>query len=252
MLSPRQELILKLVVDAYLASGRPVPSKEIAERAEVEWGPSTVRAELAALEAAGYLTHPHTSAGRVPTEFGYRLLRRFADGGRRRRRCRRSRSSSRAAPRDRRGDAGDDGGAGPGDRPDGAGHGAAGDGRGDDPPGRGAAPAADPGDGGRDRLQRRRRQARLRLPRSGRPRPGRVGLELPERVACRDERRRADDRQPARRPRAGAGRGRVRRHSRRGLHRARAGGERRHPLHGGRLAAALRSPLRRPAPGRPS
>jgi transcriptional regulator of heat shock response len=72
MLSPRQELILKLVVDAYLASGRPVPSKEIAEQAEIEWGASTVRAELAALEAAGYLTHPHTSAGRVPTERGYR------------------------------------------------------------------------------------------------------------------------------------------------------------------------------------
>jgi heat-inducible transcriptional repressor len=72
MLSPRQELILRLVVDAYLASGTPVPSKEIAERPEVEWGPSTVRAELAALEAAGYLTHPHTSAGRVPTELGYR------------------------------------------------------------------------------------------------------------------------------------------------------------------------------------
>jgi len=73
VLSARQELILRLVVEAYLASGRPVPSKEVAERAEVEWGPSTVRAELAALEAAGYLTHPHTSAGRVPTDAGYRL-----------------------------------------------------------------------------------------------------------------------------------------------------------------------------------
>jgi transcriptional regulator of heat shock response len=72
MLSERQELILRLVVDAYLASGRPVASKTIAERREVEWGPSTVRAELAALEAAGFLTHPHTSAGRVPTEAGYR------------------------------------------------------------------------------------------------------------------------------------------------------------------------------------
>src|SRR5215218_9451430 len=72
MLSERQELILRLAVDAYLDSGRPVPSKEVAERSEVEWGPSTVRAELAALEAAGYLTHPHTSAGRVPTETGYR------------------------------------------------------------------------------------------------------------------------------------------------------------------------------------
>ena len=63
---------MKLVVDAYLASGKPVPSKEIAERSEIGCGPSTVRAELAALEAAGYLTHPHTSAGRVPTEMGYR------------------------------------------------------------------------------------------------------------------------------------------------------------------------------------
>jgi len=73
VLSPRQELILRLVVDDYLASARPVPSKTVAESAEVECGPSTVRAELAALEAAGYLTHPHTSAGRVPTELGYRL-----------------------------------------------------------------------------------------------------------------------------------------------------------------------------------
>ncbi|HEX3324154.1 MAG TPA: hypothetical protein VHR65_03290, partial [Solirubrobacterales bacterium] len=45
---------------------------ELAERPEIVWGSSTVRAELAALEAAGYLTHPHTSAGRVPTEMGYR------------------------------------------------------------------------------------------------------------------------------------------------------------------------------------
>jgi heat-inducible transcriptional repressor len=73
MLSERQELILRLVVDAHLDTARPVPSKEVAERPEVEWGPSTVRAELAALEAAGYLTHPHTSAGRVPTDAGYRL-----------------------------------------------------------------------------------------------------------------------------------------------------------------------------------
>ena len=72
MLSQRQELILRLVVDAYLASAKPVASKEIAREPEVEWGPSTVRAELSALEAAGYLTHPHTSAGRVPTDVGYR------------------------------------------------------------------------------------------------------------------------------------------------------------------------------------
>jgi heat-inducible transcriptional repressor len=69
----RQQQLLRLVVDAYLASGEPVGSKAIAATDGVEWSPSTVRAELAALEAAGYLTHPHTSAGRVPTEAGYRF-----------------------------------------------------------------------------------------------------------------------------------------------------------------------------------
>jgi heat-inducible transcriptional repressor len=72
MLSERQELILRLVVEAHLASARPVPSKEVAERPEVDRGPSTIRSELALLEAEGYLTHPHTSAGRVPTDTGYR------------------------------------------------------------------------------------------------------------------------------------------------------------------------------------
>src|SRR3954451_7360999 len=72
MLSERQDLILRLVIDAHLASARPVPSKEVAEDPEVEWGPSTVRAELALLEREGFLSHPHTSAGRVPTDTGYR------------------------------------------------------------------------------------------------------------------------------------------------------------------------------------
>jgi len=73
VLTERQELILRLAVDAYLASAKPVASKELTEQPEVDWGASTVRAELAALEMAGYLTHPHTSAGRVPTDAGYRL-----------------------------------------------------------------------------------------------------------------------------------------------------------------------------------
>lgn len=72
MLSERQELILRIVVDDYLASAQPVSSKQVAARPGFEWGPSTVRAELAVLEEHGYLTHPHTSAGRVPTESGYR------------------------------------------------------------------------------------------------------------------------------------------------------------------------------------
>jgi heat-inducible transcriptional repressor len=72
MLTERQELILRLVVDGYLASARPVGSRELAAQREVTWGPSTVRSELAALELGGYLTHPHTSAGREPTDSGYR------------------------------------------------------------------------------------------------------------------------------------------------------------------------------------
>jgi heat-inducible transcriptional repressor len=72
MLSERQQLILDLVVDTYRETGRPVGSKAIVEGAGLQWGASTVRAELAALEAGGYLTHPHTSAGRVPTDLGYR------------------------------------------------------------------------------------------------------------------------------------------------------------------------------------
>ena len=76
MLSERQEEILRLVVEAHLESGRPVGSKAIAELPKVDWSPSTVRAELAALEDAGFLTHPHTSAGRLPTDSGYR---RYAD-----------------------------------------------------------------------------------------------------------------------------------------------------------------------------
>jgi heat-inducible transcriptional repressor len=72
VLTERQELILRLLVDAHLESGRPVSSKAIADLPDIQWGPSTVRAELAALEEAGFLTHPHTSAGRVPTEAGYR------------------------------------------------------------------------------------------------------------------------------------------------------------------------------------
>ncbi|MCW2987545.1 MAG: hrcA, partial [Solirubrobacterales bacterium] len=61
------------MVEAHLESGRPVGSRAIADRPQVEWSASTVRAELAALENDGYLTHPHTSAGRQPTDSGYRF-----------------------------------------------------------------------------------------------------------------------------------------------------------------------------------
>jgi heat-inducible transcriptional repressor len=73
VLSDRQQAILGLVVKGYVDGARPVGSKAIAERPEIEWSASTVRAELSSLENEGYLSHPHTSAGRVPTDSGYRF-----------------------------------------------------------------------------------------------------------------------------------------------------------------------------------
>jgi heat-inducible transcriptional repressor len=72
ILSNRQELVLRRVVEEYLVAGSPVASKALA--AGVEWGPSTIRHELQNLEELGLLAHPHTSAGRVPTEAGYRYF----------------------------------------------------------------------------------------------------------------------------------------------------------------------------------
>jgi len=72
-LSERQQKILRLVVEEYVATGQPVGSKTLVDRAGLGVSPSTVRSELAELERFGLLMHPHTSAGRVPTEAGYRL-----------------------------------------------------------------------------------------------------------------------------------------------------------------------------------
>jgi heat-inducible transcriptional repressor len=72
VITPRQELILRKVVEAYNATGQPVGSKTLASDAELEFGPSTIRNELAILEEQGLLAHPHTSAGRVPTDSGHR------------------------------------------------------------------------------------------------------------------------------------------------------------------------------------
>ncbi|HEY7076585.1 MAG TPA: heat-inducible transcriptional repressor HrcA [Solirubrobacteraceae bacterium] len=72
MLSPRQELLLAKVVDGFQTTGQPVGSKTLAGDTEVTAGPSTIRNELAVLEELGLLAHPHTSAGRVPTDAGYR------------------------------------------------------------------------------------------------------------------------------------------------------------------------------------
>jgi heat-inducible transcriptional repressor len=73
-LTHRQRDILRHLVEEYISTGQPVGSKHLVERAGLPISPSTVRSELAELERLGLLTHPHTSAGRVPTETGYRLF----------------------------------------------------------------------------------------------------------------------------------------------------------------------------------
>jgi len=69
-------MLLKTVVEGHVDLGQPVGSKWLAERPAIAWSASTIRYELANLEELGYLDHPHTSAGRVPTDAGYRF---FAD-----------------------------------------------------------------------------------------------------------------------------------------------------------------------------
>src|SRR5437762_5451774 len=71
-LTERQRAVLRGVVESYVETGQPVGSHTLVERAGLAVSSSTVRNELAELEARGLLTHPHTSAGRVPTEQGYR------------------------------------------------------------------------------------------------------------------------------------------------------------------------------------
>jgi len=71
-ITSRQRFLLHKLVEAHRELGQPVGSKWLADQGDVPWGPSTVRAELANLEDVGLLEHPHTSAGRVPTDRGYR------------------------------------------------------------------------------------------------------------------------------------------------------------------------------------
>jgi heat-inducible transcriptional repressor len=73
-LTPRQEIILRKVVENYAATGQPVASKTLAADPTVDCSPSTIRYELATLETQGLLAHPHTSAGRLPTDAGQRYL----------------------------------------------------------------------------------------------------------------------------------------------------------------------------------
>ena len=74
MLDERKTAILRAVVQEYIGTGQPVGSTHIAQAHEVNVSSATVRNEMAVLEQEGYLAQPHTSAGRVPTDKGYRFF----------------------------------------------------------------------------------------------------------------------------------------------------------------------------------
>jgi heat-inducible transcriptional repressor len=74
MQEDRRLAVLRAIVEDYVATEEPVGSKALVERHGLNVSPATIRNDMAALEDEGYLTQPHTSAGRVPTDKGYRLF----------------------------------------------------------------------------------------------------------------------------------------------------------------------------------
>lgn len=84
MLNERRRRVLQALVEEYVSSAVPVGSKTLVDRYELGCSPATVRNELSILEETGYVVQPHVSAGRVPTDSGYRsfvddLIERHAD-----------------------------------------------------------------------------------------------------------------------------------------------------------------------------
>ena len=71
-LTERERMILRLVVNRFVGTGDPVGSRSLSKTYEIGLSPATIRNTMSDLEEKGFLGHPHTSAGRVPTDFGYR------------------------------------------------------------------------------------------------------------------------------------------------------------------------------------
>src|SRR5471032_153716 len=74
MLSERAQNLLKILVERYIAEGQPVGSRALARFSSLELSPATIRNVMADLEEMGFVSSPHTSAGRVPTPKGYRFF----------------------------------------------------------------------------------------------------------------------------------------------------------------------------------
>lgn len=86
MLSDRRRIVLQALVNEYVRSAQPVASKALVDRYDLRVSPATVRSELSFLEETGHVFQPHVSAGRVPTDVGYRafvdaMLQSGAAGG---------------------------------------------------------------------------------------------------------------------------------------------------------------------------
>src|SRR3982750_650777 len=74
MLDDRKLDVLRAIVEDYVSTNEPVGSKSLVERHNLGVSPATIRNDMAVLEEEGYIAQPHTSAGRVPTDKGYRLF----------------------------------------------------------------------------------------------------------------------------------------------------------------------------------
>ena len=73
MLDKRSALLLKTLVERYISEGQPVGSRTLSKYSGLDLSPATIRNVMADLEEVGYLSQPHTSAGRIPTDSGYRF-----------------------------------------------------------------------------------------------------------------------------------------------------------------------------------
>ncbi|OGH71791.1 MAG: hypothetical protein A2921_01530 [Candidatus Magasanikbacteria bacterium RIFCSPLOWO2_01_FULL_43_20b] len=71
-MNERQEQLLKFIVESHINLAEPIGSKLLADEGDLEVSGATIRNEMRELEEQGYLTHPHTSSGRIPTEAGYK------------------------------------------------------------------------------------------------------------------------------------------------------------------------------------
>src|SRR2546422_9679991 len=74
MLDKRSRLLLKRLIEQYIEEGQPVGSRSLSKLSGLELSPATIRNVMADLEELGFVSSPHTSAGRVPTPRGYRFF----------------------------------------------------------------------------------------------------------------------------------------------------------------------------------